>query len=588
MKCFNRPFIIAFIVVVCISSALAQLPPVFTEAYKNKIGNDDRVRKYITAQRIVWASDSSGKYLKGAQNLLNKSSGQAELNGNNLCVLKSDPNTLPGLLLDFGKEIQGGLQIITSMNPSKTPVRIRVRFGESVSEAMSDIDNIKGATNDHAVRDFIAEVPWLGALEIGNSGFRFARIDLVDANIELRLKEISAIFSYRDLSYKGSFHCSDEKLNRIWLTGAYTVQLNMQEYLWDGIKRDRLVWVGDMHPEVATINAVFGSNEVVEKSLDLSRDNTILPQWMNDISSYSMWWILIQHDLYMHNGNMIYLKEQKIYLLQLLQLLMTKIDKNNSEQLDGNRFLDWPSSDNVQAVHAGLQAMMVLALNAGAELCSFLKEESLATKCKEAANRLKKNVPPTNNSKQAASLLSLADMLPADSANKIISKNGAAGFSTFFGYYMLQAKARAGDYQGALENIRTYWGAMLNLGATTFWEDFNLDWLTDAARIDELVPTGKKDIHGDYGAYCYKGFRHSLCHGWASGPTPWLTENVLGITIVEAGCKKIKITPHLGDLEFAEGDFPTPYGVMHVRHVKLVNGKIKTTVSSPKQVTIIQ
>jgi hypothetical protein len=36
----------------------------------------------------------------------------------------------------------------------------------------------------------------------------------------------------------------------------------MQEYLWDGIKRDRLVWIGDMYPEVSTIHAVFDFNEV--------------------------------------------------------------------------------------------------------------------------------------------------------------------------------------------------------------------------------------------------------------------------------------------------------------------------------------
>jgi H/ACA ribonucleoprotein complex subunit 4 len=29
------------------------------------------------------------------------------------------------------------------------------------------------------------------------------------------------------------------------------------------------------------------------------------------------------------------------------------------------------------------------------------------------------------------------------------------------------------------------------------------------------------DIHGDFGDHCYRGFRHSLCHGWASGPTAW-------------------------------------------------------------------
>ena len=63
----------------------------------------------------------------------------------------------------------------------------------------------------------------------------------------------------------------------------------MQEYLWDGVKRDRLVWVGDLHPEVMTVNTVFGYNEVVPKSLDLIRDITPLPQWMNGISSYSIW-----------------------------------------------------------------------------------------------------------------------------------------------------------------------------------------------------------------------------------------------------------------------------------------------------------
>ncbi len=130
---------------------------------------------------------------------------------------------------------------------------------------MSEISLESGASNDHAMRDFIVDLPWLGSIEVGNTGFRFVRIDLLDNDKELWLKEISAIFQYRDIPYKGSFRSNDERLNEIWLTGAYTVHLNMQEFLWDGIKRDRLVWVGDMHPEVMTINNVFGYNEVVSK-----------------------------------------------------------------------------------------------------------------------------------------------------------------------------------------------------------------------------------------------------------------------------------------------------------------------------------
>ena len=149
--------------------------------------------------------------------------------------------------------------------------------------------------------------------------------------------------------------------------------------------------------------------------------------------------------------------------------------------------------------------------------------------------------------------------------------------STFYGYYVLRARAAAGDYQGAMDCIRQYWGGMLDVGATTFWEDFNLDWLDNAARIDELVPAGKKDIHGDYGAHCYKGFRHSLCHGWAAGPTAWMSEYVLGVQILEPGCKTVKIEPHLGDLKWAEGTFPTPHGLIKVRHDKNEDGTIKRT-----------
>lgn len=131
------------------------------------------------------------------------------------------------------------------------------------------------------MRDFTIRLPWLGVMEVGNSGFRFARIDLLDDSVELHIKEIRAISVFRDIPYKGSFRCNDERLNRIWQTGAYTVHLNMQEYIWDGIKRDRLVWIGDLHPEVMTVNTVFGYNEVIPKSLDFIRDGNAVA-WLDE------------------------------------------------------------------------------------------------------------------------------------------------------------------------------------------------------------------------------------------------------------------------------------------------------------------
>lgn len=556
-----------------------KLPPVFDAA--TKAHTPALTRTYLTPQRIVWENG-----VASSQNLLMQRNGQADLSNRNMCTLEK---TGSGILLDFGREIHGGLQIVTGIYKGNKPVKVRVRFGESVSEAMSDTSGIKNATNDHAMRDMIVEVPWLGSLEVGNTGFRFVRIDLVEENATLPIKEINAIFIYRDLAYKGSFQCSDTLLNKIWLTGAYTVQLNMQDYLWDGIKRDRLVWVGDLHPEVSTITAVFGEQDVVTKSLDLARDITPLPQYMNGIGAYSMWWVLLHRDWYQYTGNIMYLREQSAYLKGLLAMLITKIDADNREKLDGGmRFLDWPSSTNEPAIHAGLQAMMVMTLNAGAELSKVLGDAATAQQCTAAVARLKQHVPDPNQSKQAAALLALSGLAPAEKMNKeVIDVDSVKNYSTFFGYYMLQAKAKAGDYEGAMRDIRRYWGAMLALGATTFWEDFNMDWIPNASRIDEIVPESMKDVHGDYGAHCYIGLRHSLCHGWASGPTPWLTEHVLGIKVMEPGCKVIEVTPHLGDLSFAEGTFPTPYGIVSVKHTRMANGKVRSDVKGPKQVKII-
>ena len=573
-------------IALCVTCAMAQQ-------------RDPRTREYISPTRIVWSQH--GDLISHSEYLLNKGIGQADLTNAHICVMRSTADNHPAILLDFGRELQGGLQITTGMPGDHTPVRVRVRFGESASEAMCEIDNKNGATNDHAVRDFDITLPWLGVREVGNSGFRFARIDLLDDNRELHLKEVRAISQMRDIPYLGSFRSSDERLNKIWQTGAYTVHLNMQEYLWDGIKRDRLVWMGDLHPEIMTVSKVFGYNEVVPNSLDLVKNTTTLPNWMNGISSYSIWWIIIQRDWYYHHGDLEYLAQQKDYLVELLKLLFTKVDENGIEQLD-SRFLDWPSNAHPEAIHAGLQSLMMIAMQSGSELCNILGEEALAEECEQMYEKMKAAAPAVcktylnsgkataaPGNKQGAALLALAGLMDAKQANdNIIEVEGARGFSTFYGYYMLQAMAKAGNHKGAMDIIRNYWGAMLDLGATSFWEDFDIDWIENAARIDELVPDGKKDIHRDCGAYCYEGYRHSFCHGWASGPTAWLSEHVLGVEILEPGCRKVRITPHLGDLEWAEGTFPTPYGVIEIKHTRNADGKVTSKIKAPKGVKVVR
>ena len=530
---------------------------------------DDRCRRYLPARRVVASQDA-----ESVEKMIGSSERQAFFNGiSKNCVLK------PGgwIMLDFGIELNGGIRLTTA--PCDGGVNIRIRFGESVSEICGQ------PNNDHSIHDGIYPIARMGMTEIGNTGFRFVRIDLPEnAEKPLPLIGIQAVAIYRDLEYAGDFKCSDKRLNHIWQTAAYTVHLNMQDYIYDGIKRDRLVWMGDLHPEIKVILAVFDDNKIVPDSLDFLRDRAPLPLVMNDISSYSCWWVIVQHDWYWHHGDLTYLRQQKDYLLALLKQYSEYIGNDGAEQLPGRRFLDWPSQASPEATHAGLQGLMFWTMNCGEKLCRYLSEPATAEICRIAVSRLRQHCPDAAGYKQAAAMQAVSGLADAAQINRdVLAVNPLEGLSTFLGYYTLQARAMAGDHAGALEVIRRYWGAMLDFGATTFWEDFDLRWTENAFRIDELPVAGKKDIHADFGNYCYKGLRHSLCHGWASGPAAWMLEHLAGVKILEPGAKTVEVKPNLTGLDWLEGSFPTPCGPVKVTAEK---GK-KPEIIKPHDITVL-
>ena len=537
---------------------------------------DPRTRRLLLPTRIIWCTEGDNAP-RGAEVLLTSATSQATVAAGPRCVLP------PGgaILLDFGQELHGGVQIVIGNTGNGGTVAVRLRFGESVSEAMGE------PNQEHALHDHTVRLPRWGAYEVGNTGYRFVRIDVLEAcNIELIA--VRAIELMRDLPYRGRFNCSDPQLNAIWQVAARTVHLCMQDYLWDGIKRDRLVWVGDMHPESQVISHLFGADPIVPRSLDYVRDETPPTGWMNGISSYTLWWVIIMHDWYRFHGDLGYLEENRGYLRELLPHICTQVDESGQEALSEWRFLDWGSVGQTEAIHAGLHALLILALEAGGELCTVLQDAELAAQCQQVVQHLRGYTPallPEN--KQSASLLVLAGVVDPITANQtVLSRDPLCGISPFYGYYILRARAQAGDIDGCLTLLRRYWGGMLKAGATSFWEHFDVAWLADAGRIDELPLAGKHDIHAEYGEHCYIGLRHSLCHGWAAGPVAWLSEYVLGIQPVAPGCRTVRITPNIGDLEYAEGAFPTPYGDIVVHHARQADGTVASTVEAPPEVTI--
>ena len=534
------------------------------------IHTDSRTQVFLRPTRIV----AMGGDIDNAELLLREKPEQLLMNDVvEVCTMRNHGSEHAWILLDLGAEIHGRVRIMTHMCEPKW-MRAQIRLGESVSEAMTPVD-FAGNEANHALRDYEIAVRYFTCIDSNESGFRFVRFELLGDNAALQLRSIDGILIVRDLEYIGSFESSDPLLNEIYRTCAYTTHLNCQEYIWDGIQRDRMVWSGDMHPEVITYCTVFGEGDVIPKSLDFNRDTYSLDKatryhWMNGIPAYSMWWIMCHYDYFMQNGDMAYLREQKAYLCRLLGMLCDCIGPDGAEILPDRRLLDWPTQADADATHAGLHGLLSLTLQAGAYLADLLGDTDTAARCLESAEKMKKHRPATAF-KQAEALLVLGGIEDAVTADReVIAKGGAHGYSTFFSYYILAARAIAGKTAEALDDLREYYGAMLRLGATTFWEDFSLDWVESAggfeniARIDEPVTDGKVDIHGDFGAYCYVGLRHSLCHGWSSGPAAFLARYILGVKILEPGCRKLEIKPNLCGLEYVKGTYPTPRGTVRI------------------------
>ena len=82
------------------------------------------------------------------------------------------------VILDFGKEMHGGVRLITNWIYDGD-CKVRIRFGESLGEVNSSIGE-KNAKNAHAPRDFEALIAAYADQTLGQTGFRFVRIDLLE------------------------------------------------------------------------------------------------------------------------------------------------------------------------------------------------------------------------------------------------------------------------------------------------------------------------------------------------------------------------------------------------------------------------
>ena len=510
---------------------------------------------------------------ENTESLLKSKTRQIGLGENDVATIRGKTR----IVFDFGKEIQGGVRLLTHYIENGSPVRIR--FGESFTESLAPL-GVKNATNDHSLRDFSVSLPQLSDGCYGQTGFRFVCLEFGGGTYRLKNVYAKSVTETREIA--GSFRCNDERLNEIYSVAQRTLLLCLQGgMIWDGIKRDRLVWIGDLHPETLGVLYTTADAENVANCIDFGAEETPPTDWMNGHTAYSFWWILVLYDYHRFTGDN---AKVGLYIDYLAKLIgnTNKFVSENGETDFPNYFLDWPTSGTADAV-IGCNALLKIAAEKGGELLRFFGKDDFA------AREIVRKLASANNAepvaKQAVAMNYLAGNEDKNAAAEKLAAGGAKELSTFMSYYVLTAAKRCCGAETAVKMLKDYYGGMLDKGATSFWEDFDVEWIKDSGRIDDLPKDGQKDIHGDYGKFCYTGFRHSLCHGWSCGPIAFLTETVLGVYVSDGG-EKITVEPSLCGLEFADGSIPTPYGKAEIR-VRRADGETEVEITAPKEVEIV-
>ena len=81
----------------------------------------------------------------------------------------------------------------------------------------------------------------------------------------------------------------------------------------------------------------------MEKTLEYIKEATPLPGWMNNMPTYSFWWLIIVRDWYFYTGSTEFLHKNAEYIISLSERISSLVSQGGSDSI-GYYFLDWQTN----------------------------------------------------------------------------------------------------------------------------------------------------------------------------------------------------------------------------------------------------
>lgn len=434
---------------------------------------------------------------------------------------------------------------------------------------------------------------------------RYLRIDVEE---QVRLEHIQLEESSWPGPREGDFECSDPAVTRAWQMGCKTVHLCTQPALhsqcpvgrsdqwviWDGCRRDREIWIGDLRPAALAHYALSSDAQPVRDSLELAAaaafEDGLIPGSVSSrqvFNEYALWWAVALWEYVFYTGDVCFAREMKPTLVALMRWVEAHVAKSGGLFEVAN---SWSYTLPRKGLLCAPNMVLAAAYQAAAALLGACGEDGSPYDALASAQRrlvLQKffdrnhhvfrdspdSVDDTRIWEDNNAHSILLGIAPREHWSPILSQLksrlwGHYGAATcdpvfapdqlgevfpwahnatiwpFANAYEVGAWMQAGLIDEGLELLKRFTGACAAMGTDTIWEMIHRDG---------SIPKSPDNR-----------YLLSLCHSWGATANHYLHRHILGVQPITLGWGKVRIAPSLGSLKWARGTVPTPHGPLRI------------------------
>ncbi|KAI0594131.1 alpha-L-rhamnosidase B [Biscogniauxia sp. FL1348] len=534
--------------------------------------------------------------------------------------------SLSSVYVDFGLEVGGIATIDYEVSSLSGEGSIGLAFTEAknwIGPVSDSSSGLYSRTDGAIYANFSSEGNHTYSMPDENlrGGFRYLTLFLAGDAASVTIHNISLELSFQptwpDLrAYQGYFHSDDDLLNKIWYSGAYTLQLcalhpstgrawPAPAQAWsntanigpgdtintDGAKRDRTVWPGDMGVAVPASFYSTGDLESVKNALQVVYNEQTSsglfpfsgpPLSASGSDTYHMWSLIGTYNYALYSGDIAFIRDNWSGYVKAVEFLSTQFN-TSADLIDITTYPnDW-GRFNSSYILASAQMLAYHTFNTGATLADWVGDETgLKADWLDAAARL-----------QEAILENLWDegfgafkdnLWQYD--NGIHPQDGNA-LAVFFGV----VNASSDQAQSISSSLTDNWTPIgaespeLPGEVSPFISSFEIQahliagqaqraldlirtswgWYLNNANGTQSTMIEGYLLDGSFGYRHDAGYEEvysytSHAHGWATGPVTALTQYILGLSVTGQAGSTWQLAPQFGDLTDVQGGFTTSLG----------------------------